>query len=340
MSIGKWGRSGTGNGNFGYLGGGSPSTSTVDRIDYNNDTATASPRGPLSSARNGLGSAGNSDFGYFAGGKRPSPTTSYSTVDRVDYSNDTATAVAKGPLRAVRYQGLAGTGNANFGYFGGGDQGSGGTTEVERIDYSNDTATALARGPLSAGRSYISATGNADFGYFGGGQPSRSIVDRIDYSNDTGTASPKGPLSTGRSALVATGNQSFGYFAGGGSYNASTIVDRVDYSSDTATASVRGPLSAAQRYSGGNSSRENAIPAIGTVNYAAGTLGTHNKGYFFGGWSDRSEIYRLDYSNDDFTTLSTTLLQPGYGGAGLSSKIHAYHVSGTSPAPWIIYSKN
>ena len=111
---------------------------------------------------------------------------------------------------------------------------------------------------------------------------SRSIVDRIDYSNDTGTASPKGPLSTGRSALVATGNQSFGYFAGGG-YNASTIVDRVDYSSDTATGRQRGPLSAAQRYSGGNSSRENAIPAIGTVNYAAGTLGTHNKGYFFGG---------------------------------------------------------
>ena len=44
----------------------------------------------------------------------------------------------------------------------------------------------------------------------------------------------------------------------------------------------------------------------------------------FNYWSDRSEIYRLDYSNDDFTKLSTTLLQPGYGGAGLSSKIHAY----------------
>ena len=91
---------------------------------------------------------GNQDFGYFGGGD---PVVS--TVDRLDYSNDTADAVTKGPLRAVRYQGLAGTGNANFGYFGGGDQGSGTTTEVERIDYSNDTATALARGPLSAGRS-------------------------------------------------------------------------------------------------------------------------------------------------------------------------------------------
>ena len=42
----------------GYFGGGGPGAgpvSTVDRIDYSNDTATASPKGPLSLAR-----------GYFA----------------------------------------------------------------------------------------------------------------------------------------------------------------------------------------------------------------------------------------------------------------------------------
>ena len=57
----------------------------------------------------------NADFGYFGGGFDPSAR---STVDRIDY-NDTATAVAKGPLPVAKYH-LAATGNADFGYFGGG----------------------------------------------------------------------------------------------------------------------------------------------------------------------------------------------------------------------------
>ena len=48
-------------------------------------------------------------FGYFGGGYGSS---SYSTVDRIDYSNDTATAVAKGPLNNAKYE-LAATGNAS-----------------------------------------------------------------------------------------------------------------------------------------------------------------------------------------------------------------------------------
>jgi len=37
--------------NTGYFGGGAPTISRVDRIDYSNDTATASVRGPLSVGR-------------------------------------------------------------------------------------------------------------------------------------------------------------------------------------------------------------------------------------------------------------------------------------------------
>ena len=85
---------------FGYFGGGLPGpVSTVDRIDYSNDTATAVAKGPLASARYRLGATGNASFGYFGGGKVPSQV---SLVERVDYSNDTATAVAKGPLSVTR----------------------------------------------------------------------------------------------------------------------------------------------------------------------------------------------------------------------------------------------
>jgi hypothetical protein len=37
----------TGNTSFGYFAGGWPAISTIDRINYSNDTATASTKGPL-----------------------------------------------------------------------------------------------------------------------------------------------------------------------------------------------------------------------------------------------------------------------------------------------------
>ena len=46
-------------------------TSTIDRVDYSNDTATASPKGPLHENRGGMGATGNSSFGYFGGGVSP-----------------------------------------------------------------------------------------------------------------------------------------------------------------------------------------------------------------------------------------------------------------------------
>ena len=62
--------------------------SSVDKIDYSNDTATAVEKGPLSSARNQIAATGNSSFGYFS-------NATSGAVDKFDYSNDTATAVEK-----------------------------------------------------------------------------------------------------------------------------------------------------------------------------------------------------------------------------------------------------
>ncbi len=42
-------------------------------------------------------------YGYFGGGLSPI----ISTIDRIDYSNDTATALVKGPLSAARYAAAA-----------------------------------------------------------------------------------------------------------------------------------------------------------------------------------------------------------------------------------------
>ena len=139
----------------GWFGGGrlasSATISTVNRIIFATDTATASVRGPLSLDRYGLAAAGNTTDGWFAGGY-----PSVSTVDRITYATDTATASVRGPLSLARYS-LAAAGNSTDGWFGGGNQP--GVSTVDRITYATDTATASVRGPLSASRYSLAAAG-------------------------------------------------------------------------------------------------------------------------------------------------------------------------------------
>ena len=97
-------------------------------------------------------------YGYFIGGYFPAK----STVDRIDYSNDTATAAVKGPLNFGGYAFTA-TGNLSYGYFAGG-YGPSNKTLVDRIDYSNDTATATAKGPLAVAERERGATGTTSYG--------------------------------------------------------------------------------------------------------------------------------------------------------------------------------
>jgi hypothetical protein len=271
----------------GYSGGTPGKTATVDRIDFSNDTGTANIRGPLSASKYGLAATGNSNYGWFGGGYSSPPATSYSLVDRIDFSNDSSTASPRGPLSLAR-RFLAATGNSNYGWFGGGYSPSAPTTKsiVERIDFSNDSATASSRGPLSLARYSLAATGNSNYGWFGGGNPAaKSTVDRIDFSNDSSTASPRGPLSAGRYGLAATGNSNYGWFGGGapGAVSAVSTVDRIDFSNDSSTASVRGPLSSERGY----------LSATGNSNYG-----------WFGGSSQPAlvaTVDRIDFSNDTST---------------------------------------
>ena len=349
----------TGSQEYGYfMGGYNPNTAppyftTVDRIDYSNDTATASPKGNLdqnaagpspggyrkaggfSGQSNGFGGAPSpasfvrateieanstpqgTDFGYFGGGYTPSSPVS--TVDRVDYSNDTATAAVKGPLHYSQYGGTA-TGNASYGYWGGGSNPSGNNlTLVSRFDYAADTSTAVSKGSLAAGRGYLSGAGNVSYGYYGAGfkpGPSPSTtVQRIDFANDTATAAPKGPINQSVSYIGSTGTQSYGYWAGGGVPDVSTI-SRVDYASDTGTASPKGPLSAARRGQG----------ATGNASYA----------YFAGGSGGSpwvSSIDRLDYASDT-STASPKGNRSGerfVGQGGTGNQSYGYNAGGGTP---------
>jgi len=277
-------------GNYGWFGGGFTTVpvSTVDRIDFSNDSPSASVRGPLSLDRYGFAATGNSNYGWFGGGFIPAPLggPTTATVDRIDFSNDFATASVRGALSLGRFY-LAATGNSNYGWFGGGSIPAA-TATVDRIDFSNDNATTSVRGPLNApaGRNSLAATGNSNFGWFGGGAPTVATVDRIDFSNDSISASPRGPLSSARYGLSATGNSNYGWFGGGATPTIVPIVDRIDFSNDSLTALVRGTLS----------SPRSQLAATGNSNY----------GWFGGGYNPslpvrKSTVDRIDFSNDSAT---------------------------------------
>lgn len=250
LSVARNSLAATGNSSYGWFGGGfseSDFHSNVDRIDYANDTAIASVRGPLSLARHALAAAGTSSYGWFSGGSEDNDSNHRTTVDRIDYTNDTLTTSVRGPLSLARGR-LTATGTSSYGWFGGGN---GPVSTVDRIDYATDTATASVRGPLSLARFGLATTGTSSYGWFGGGHndPTQySTIDRIDYTTDTATASVRSSLSLARHGLAAAGTSSYGWFGGGYSSPSYSNVDRIDYATDTTTASVRGPLLVGRNY--------------------------------------------------------------------------------------------
>ena len=280
--------------NYGWFGGGTPvpgAFSTVDRIDFSNDSVNALARGPLSSARYSAGATGNSNYGWWGGGAFPS----VSIVDRIDFSSDSSTASVRGSLTSNR-RFLTATGNSNYGWFGGGSANDN-LSIVDRIDFSNDSSTTSSRGPLSSARLNSTTTANSNYGWFGGGATTflpttpTSSVDRIDFSNDFSTASPRGPLTLARNILAATGNANYGWFGGGYAPSSTrSTVDRIDFSNDLSTALVRGSLN----------------PSVGRQDLAA--TGNSNYGWFGGGQIPASPtplrvstVDRIDFSNDSVT---------------------------------------
>lgn len=178
--------------------------SLIERITFATDTATATSRSSLSSARAVFGSSFTTSYGWFAGG---SPIY-LTTVNRIDYSNDTTTASIRGPL-SVGVQEIGGSGDTTYGWFAGG-KGSPGDkiSTVNRITYATDTATGTTRGPLSAARYKPTQAGDSTAGWVAGGSyPEFSMVSRITYATDTDIPSVRGPLTTGDTFLTANAGQ-------------------------------------------------------------------------------------------------------------------------------------
>jgi hypothetical protein len=336
---------GVGNSVYGWIVAGrsqSPAEnySSIDRIDYANDSITAASRGNISSGSPFGGTAsGNSIYGWVIGGYN-SGGTKISNIDRIDYSNDLAATSARGQLSLATSEQAASGSNTQGWAAGGGPSGFFESTYVNRIDYSNDTAIAQVRGNLtlaiysaSGSSNYVNTvpqpnvtqysigtttagTGAGTYGWFAGGltpAPTLSNVDRIDFSNDSVTALARGKLTTARHMLAGTSNANYGWFTG--SYASPTIVDRADFSNDFSTALVRGPLQTSKQY----------MTGVGNTNY-----GWFAAGYFFPPTIFYTSIDRIDYSNDGANALVRGSLSSSskYQHFGLSNNGYGWFAGG------------
>jgi hypothetical protein len=262
----------------GWWGGGNgPGTpvSTVERLDFNDDTSTATVRGPLSQARAGLAGFGTISNGWYAGGS--------STIDRITFSSDTNNASVRGFLNLDK-SGVASVEDDSYGWTAGGESYA---SIIQRTTFSDDTTNAVLRGPLVQNTSYMASADNETFGYFGGGRSPTAIstVQRITFSSDTSTATTRGPLSYNRPFLGSVENDNYGWFVGG-SPGPGTTVDRVDFANDNTTASVRGNLAYARYLMTGASNQDygwvggGLISGIDRINFASDTGTASIRGNF------------------------------------------------------------
>ena len=324
----------TGNTNFGYWLGGSTSVTSIDRLDYSSDTATALARGNLLNAPGDGAATGNADFAYF----NPDLTT---RTERISFASDTTSSAPKGTLLKTRVDSSGQfTGNQSFGYYAGGYNPSDTwISSTDRIDYSNDTATALDRGTLTNPKYFSAASANASFGYWTGGSGpaypgASSSIDRLDFSSDTTNMLNKGAIgvgpspsdNSGRNRDGGTGNGSYGFFGGGGNSKGIAVLD---YANDTAATRSTTSQMPRKEFSAGVSAGEKGLfpDTFGTLSPITAT----NFGYFISGPS--TGLLRIDYSNDTATGRSGSPSSNigNNGPVGASSQTYGY-IAGGRPA--------
>ena len=245
---------------YGWYGGATGSTA-VDRIDWANDTVTASPRGTNRSSSSNGGGLSNLTHGWFSGGYIGG---GQSTVDRITYASDLSGGSARANCPQSSNGRPGGFSNTTYGYWGPGMNGNGGdaSSAVTRVDFANDLTAPANR--TNTASPYIAHTGGAsDFstygwmlgGNFGGAGgvsgPSWSSVYRLTYASDTSALSTRGNLAN-ISTGFACGNQTHCWIGGSGDSLVSSIT-RVTFSNDLATSTNRGNLVRAMRRSGSGS---------------------------------------------------------------------------------------
>lgn len=250
--------------NYGWYGGGGGRDSRVDRIDWSNDLATASPRSSINADATNGGGLSSLSYGWFGGGYDAAfdPNGGRSAVSRIDYANDLSGSSTRASTPNSANSRSGGFSNTTYGYWGTGMSGNGGgaSSAINRVNFASDLSAPANR--TNTYSPYINHTGGASdfstYGWFAGGQyggaggvsgPPISTIYRLTYASDTNALSTRGTLTADGDGQ-ACGNQTYFWVGGKSSPAASSNIERVTFANDLAVATTRGKLTVARRSSG------------------------------------------------------------------------------------------
>ena len=321
---------------YGYFTGGltQDSTdnhlSTTDRIDFSNETVSASfniynNRSQFAAAQSGQSitfKGGSYTYGYFGGGYSI-PGTTLNFLTRLDFSSETNSNLPGfAELKTASYAHFS-CSNSYYSYFAGGSTVlASDISTIQRLDFATEVASSTGRNidvTATTGGSIF----NSSYGYFCGGNVAGTSyvnsIRRFDFSNETvSTLSPRLPERKNLSSGVS--NPTYGYL-GGGFFNPPptriSSVTRFDFSTETIN-------NLPQTFSTGTST----------------TSASSNKsyGYFFGGLTTPGAIVgtvnKIDFSTENLSTLPVGLPGVRRNTSASTSLFYAY-VAGGTPTPTI-----
>ena len=318
--------------NFGYFGGmyGPPNTffSTINRIDYSNDTF-ATPPATTSQSVNRRAGLDTENYGYFVAG---APT---SKIDRIDFATETTSS--PGDVPSPQLQWACGVSQSSYGYLGGGEK-TALTSDIIRMDFSVETIATPSTN-LTTNRAQIcQGIASQTYGYFGGGYIGppgllSCTIDRLDFSAETTSLNPNS-MSIKRSRHSAFNSPFFGYFINGNQPPYTCVINRLDFSTDTTSSPTPTNRAAASR----GAFDVNRPQVFRHVPGNSVWKEEPNYGYWGGGATpvggpNVSTVDRIDYASETVSAPGNNLIQTANATGAVQNSNYGYFGGGqASPA--------
>ena len=206
----QMGGAGVQNSNYGYFGGGNTPpgggfNSDIERLDFSTES-TSLPGNHLTKNRYLPGAVQSSSHGYFGGGgSQPSPAIYECTIDRFDFTTETATDLGDSLDNGIL--GVFAVKTNNYGYFAGGTRvpAPDSICVINRLDFTTETVSTTS-GQLSQNRYGGGSASSINYGYFVGGVDFNvSTIDRLDFAAET-VSVPFQKLTQGRNVMASVQN--------------------------------------------------------------------------------------------------------------------------------------
>lgn len=332
------------NSNFFYTMGGN--LANLDRLTIANDTAVAVLRAPVTATLENT-TFGNDNYGYHVVGFASSSPRS--TIERIDYNNDSLTPSVRGNSLLTRPSAIA-VANGTFGWVGTGWQPNYGTS-IDRMQFANDTVNNISRAAMTIARYGGNGLSSRLYGWFYNGSdvsnPQKSSIERYDFSNDAassgGLVRSNMPVSSAiRGASMSS--SAFGYFK---LFNFSTVY-RLELANDTVNPVNRGFSNLPSSISGAGGAANYVVDVGDIINPSNYSIGNHSIstegtfGWWLGGSLDgaggprTSSTQRLDFSNDGSNAIARGNLTIARSiSTGVANSVNGFNVGGNIASPTI-----